>query len=239
MPLPGGGTCDPRNNRNCTLGTEKRLYQITSEIGGYDCVETGGDIAHQDVYSNSGRPAFNYFALDIVGPFLSRFTSTPGGKVPIIAAASGFVDTVGSDPVNNGNHMVIRHWSNGTNPGYSAIPGYSTLYLHMTDLPARSNGVLWKVGDAINQGDLIGYMGNTGHTSATPSCPTCGVHLHFAIRYGDASPPVAGTTVAGAKNIPQLTNATMDGFILKSYQTDCGSGGPNLRYYQSGNRQYQ
>lgn len=97
----------------------------------------------------------------------------------------------------------------------------------MADSPA----IQWSVGQTIHQGDLIGYMGSTGISSGT--------HLHFAIRYNDASPPVAGTTVAGAKNIPQLTNATMDGFLLKSYQTDCGSGGPNLRYYQSGNRQYQ
>jgi murein DD-endopeptidase MepM/ murein hydrolase activator NlpD len=229
MPLPSGGTCDPRNS-SCIPGAEIRLYQVTSEIGGYDCAQTGGDTGHQDIYSvnDSSKPQFNYFAIDFVGPFLSTFTSTPGGKVPIIASADGVIQVVGTssnDPENqyqyNGNYVIIRHVINGVDTKYS------TLYLHMADSPA----IQWSVGQTIHQGDLIGYMGSTGISSGT--------HLHFAIRYNDASPPVAGTTVAGAKNIPQLTNATMDGFLLKSYQTDCGSGGPNLRYYQSGNRQYQ
>jgi murein DD-endopeptidase MepM/ murein hydrolase activator NlpD len=150
--------------------------------------------------------------------------------IPIIASASGKVEYVHSTyPPDqfNGFYMVIRHYINGVDTGYS------TLYLHMTAPPARSTGVLWNVGDTINQGDQIGFMGATGNTGG-------GVHLHFAVRYNDASPFVAGTTSAGAKNIQQLTNATMEGLLFKSYQTDCPAGGGlSIRQYSSSNRQYQ
>lgn len=237
MPLPGS-TCAlsvaVKAGMRCPDGTVFRRYVVTTETGGYDCATSGYDKAHQDVYSDSsGLPQFNYFGIDLAGTKYSTFTSTPRGLIPVLASADGFVDAIGIDGVNgninqNGNYMVIRHWNIGTD-----IPGYSTLYLHMdpTGWPNKDNSTPWKVGDTIYRGDRIGYMGNTGLSFGT--------HLHFAIRYDDTSPPTAGTTKAGAKNIKALTNATMEGLLFKSYQTECNSSGTRIRFYPSSNRWYQ
>ncbi len=79
---------------------------------------------------------------------------------PIVASADG---TVIISRVNGGwnggygNFIVIAH-NNGT----------QTLYSHM-----QSRTVV-TLGQKVNQGDLVGYIGMTGHTT--------GPHLHFEIR---------------------------------------------------------
>lgn len=83
--------------------------------------------------------------------------AAPSGT-PILAAASGEVIISRSGGWNGGygNYVVIRH-SNGT----------QTLYSHNS-----KNNV--SVGDSVEQGDVIGFMGATGKAT--------GVHLHFEIR---------------------------------------------------------
>lgn len=96
--------------------------------------------------------------------------------------------------------------------------GFTTRYLHL-DTIAVSDG------SAVSQGGTLGYMGNTGLSS--------GKHLHFGVRYNNS----------GASSVPELTKVVMDGWILKSFQTECsvdGSGVPTdwIRYYRSGNTVY-
>lgn len=78
---------------------------------------------------------------------------------PIIAAASGTV-TVSRDPAywngGYGGYVVINH-DNGT----------QTLYAHMSRNVAVS-------GQPVSQGQVIGYVGNTGKST--------GSHLHFEVR---------------------------------------------------------
>lgn len=81
-------------------------------------------------------------------------------------------------------------------------------------------------GATVQQGDLLGYMGNTGN-------PTTGTHLHFGVRYQNQ----------GYSYISQLSYVVVDGWLLKSFQTECavdGNGTPTsrIRYYHSSNRAY-
>lgn len=77
---------------------------------------------------------------------------------PIYAAAAGDVIISRNSGWNGGygNYAVISH-SNGT----------QTLYGHMKE-------VIVAVGDKVYQGQIIGYVGNTGRST--------GPHLHFEIR---------------------------------------------------------
>ena len=81
-------------------------------------------------------------------------------NTPILAAASGKVIVARQGGWNGGygNYVVISHPN-----------GIQTLYAHMNSLNVT-------VGQTLNQGDVIGYMGETGDAT--------GVHLHFEVRGG-------------------------------------------------------
>lgn len=83
-----------------------------------------------------------------------------GARTSIVAAAGGNVIVSKSAGWNGGygNYIVIKH-SNGT----------QTLYAHLS-----SNSV--GVGEWVDQGQVIGAMGNTGKSTGT--------HLHFEVRGG-------------------------------------------------------
>lgn len=84
------------------------------------------------------------------------FTAAIG--TPIYATGDGYVSTTESSGRGYGNHVVINH-------GY----GYQTLYAHMSRIKARR-------GQSVKRGEIIGYVGNTG-TSTAP-------HLHYEVRKG-------------------------------------------------------
>lgn len=85
--------------------------------------------------------------------------ATPGAAGdPIYAAASGVVQVAAyhNHRYSYGNYVVIDHGG-----------GIKTLYAHMTNFVVSP-------GQNVNQGDVIGYMGNTGYSQ--------GVHLHYEVR---------------------------------------------------------
>ena len=87
---------------------------------------------------------------------------------PIYASASGVVTVAGYERggagTGYGNSLIINHGN-----------GYSTLYAHCLSLVVSK-------GQAVSQGQLIGYVGNTGRSF--------GNHCHFEIRYnGKYLPP--------------------------------------------------
>jgi murein DD-endopeptidase MepM/ murein hydrolase activator NlpD len=76
----------------------------------------------------------------------------------VVATANGTV-LVAEYQTYLGNLVVIDH-----------MYGYTTMYGHLASYTV-------KVGDSVKRGDVIGYVGNTGRSSAP--------HLHYEIRYRD------------------------------------------------------
>lgn len=76
---------------------------------------------------------------------------------PVIATASGQVVTVGFDS-GYGNYVIIKH-----------NHGFYTRFAHLNSFTVQK-------GQLVNQGDLIGYVGNTGVTT--------GPHLHYEVHIG-------------------------------------------------------
>lgn len=81
--------------------------------------------------------------------------SGPGYYSPIFAANNGTIDTK-ARRYDYGNYIIINHNN-----------GYYTVYGHMAAFAKV------KVGDVVQRGQVIGYMGSTGYSTGT--------HLHFEI----------------------------------------------------------
>ncbi len=80
---------------------------------------------------------------------------------PILAARAGKVIYSSRKIRGYGNMIVIRHDGD-----------FSTVYAHN-----KSNTV--RVGDVVEQGDVIGYVGSTGKST--------GPHVHFEVRKGEVA----------------------------------------------------
>lgn len=81
------------------------------------------------------------------------FTAPTGAE--IYATGDGIVDEVESSRRGYGNKIIIDH-------GF----GYKTLYAHMTEFNVKQ-------GQKVKRGDVIGYVGNTGLSTAP--------HLHYEV----------------------------------------------------------
>jgi murein DD-endopeptidase MepM/ murein hydrolase activator NlpD len=149
------------------------------------------DTAHTDL---------NYFSVDFGGS-----TTWTGGDIPILAAAAGKVVLVRNN-ADNGNYIVIDHDGDG-NLG----TGYSTRYLHLKD------GVLVSEFTSVVQGQILGYMGNTGASE--------NIHLHFGVRYANQ----------GYSTIPALQIVKIEGLHMKQYQTEVTSETKGIEVPYDGN----
>lgn len=78
---------------------------------------------------------------------------------PVKAAWSGKVRYAQMNNGGFGNLIIIRHYN-----------GLETYYAHLS-------GFNVKINQTVSAGDVIGYVGNTGHSS--------GSHLHFEVRFLD------------------------------------------------------
>lgn len=76
---------------------------------------------------------------------------------PIYATRAGTVTTASYQANGAGNYVSINH-----------LDGFSSIYMHMTHYVVSK-------GQRVSQGQLIGYVGNTGIST--------GDHLHFGISY--------------------------------------------------------
>jgi murein DD-endopeptidase MepM/ murein hydrolase activator NlpD len=91
------------------------------------------------------------------------FTAPTGTE--IVATGDGKVSVVERESRGYGNHVVVNH-------GF----GYETLYAHMSRFKVT-------VGQKVKRGDVIGYVGSTG-TSTAP-------HLHYeVIKNGEKINPI-------------------------------------------------
>ncbi len=86
--------------------------------------------------------------------------SHPGNACgrPVFAVAGGTIQKTGSAWIS-GNYVRILH-----------LNGVVTFYGHLSVIAV-------KTGEAVNVGDIIGYIGNTGYTIGPTGC-----HLHFEVR---------------------------------------------------------
>ena len=84
------------------------------------------------------------------------------GNVPILATADGVVrDAWGASASSYGNVIFLQHTINGKR--------MDTTYAHLKSISVKK-------GAKVKQGQVIGYMGNTGRST--------GQHLHFEIHNG-------------------------------------------------------
>lgn len=176
--------------------------------------EAGGyECMGENPWPDTTHQGSNYFSLDFSPTNIKDAGGSYIGSIPILAAAGGTVLEVGGGLFDSrGFYIVLNHGN-----------GFLTRYIHFNVPAARANGTLLAVGNTVNQGDQIGIMGNGG---------TKDVHLHMNFWYG--------STFSGGKNIDELTRTTMEGLLLKSYQTECSvdaNGVPTnrIRYYHSAN----
>ncbi|MDR2758821.1 MAG: M23 family metallopeptidase [Spirochaetaceae bacterium] len=77
---------------------------------------------------------------------------------PIVATADGQVVTIDSEQGGFGNYIIIRHKH-----------GFYTRYAHMLSFRVTT-------GQRVQQGEVIGYIGNTGLST--------GPHLHYEVHIG-------------------------------------------------------
>ncbi len=100
-------------------------------------------------------PAINHYGIDIAGKL----------GYPVYAVDSGVVVYAGWNNWGYGNVVVIDHGN-----------GWQSLYAHLSR-------ILVQCGQGVAQGDMIGAIGSTGHST--------GPHLHFELRhekYGKVNP---------------------------------------------------
>jgi|GEM_PF-1548834 len=198
-------------------------WLVTTEIGGYDCF---------GVY-NPYHDGNNYFSIDFSWRNIAvsgATTYTVSSDIPVIAAATGRVLFAGKDrpDVGNGYYVVLNHSDNVNDRS-----GFTTRYLHLKYPPSHANGDILREGDRVEIGDQIGVMGSTGTLSNGQPSST-GTHLHFGVRFNNS----------GASSTPELTRALLDGWLMKSFQTECSVDAngiprnPSIRYYRSSNRVY-
>ena len=83
------------------------------------------------------------------------------GNVPILASADGIVVSRLKSVTTYGNVIFLNHVIGGKT--------YETVYAHLKSINVKE-------GQKVKQGDIIGYMGNTGRST--------GQHLHFEIHDG-------------------------------------------------------
>lgn len=115
------------------------------------------------------------------------FTAMQG--TPIYATGDGFIERADNTAQGYGNHVVINH-------GF----GYQTLYAHMSRIRC-------KVGQKVKRGELIGYVGSTGLSTAP--------HVHYEVikngektnpinfYYNDLSPEQYQQLIENSKNVSQ------------------------------------
>jgi murein DD-endopeptidase MepM/ murein hydrolase activator NlpD len=109
-------------------------------------------VARDKLHSSWGEPRSGHRTHQGIDIFARRGT-------PVVAAAEGVVVRIGTTDRLGGNTVWV-----------AGKP--STLYYY-AHLDHFARGL--RVGDHVEAGDVVGYVGNTGNARTTPS------HLHFGV----------------------------------------------------------
>jgi len=174
-------------------GKERRFYRFKApDDGSVDYYDPEGRSAKKFLLRKpmsggtfrSGFGARKHPLLGYVRGHTGVDWAAPRGT-PIMAAGDGVV-TYADWKSGYGNYIEIRH----TN-------GYATAYAHQTGF---AKGI--RVGSAVRQGQIIGYVGSTGLST--------GPHLHYEVHVNDS--PVDPMRI----KLPR--GRTLDGDVLAAYQ---------------------
>ncbi len=120
-------------------------YGDLNFAGDFICPLPDGSYYISQYYDATDHPAIDYAAPEYT---------------PIYATASGYVTAAQWNSGGYGYYVLIYH-------GECSGNTFSSLYAHMVQAPSVS------VGDYVTQGQLIGYVGNTGNST--------GNHLHYEL----------------------------------------------------------
>jgi LysM repeat protein len=137
--------------------TIAKVQNNTNVSSSYFIIPTKGIITQRSHYAYTSGGSAYYTAVDIANSI----------GTPVVAAAGGTVQIV-KNVWPYGNYITILHPN-----------GVVTLYAHLS---AFARGIT--PGASVLQGQIIGYMGNTGRTI---NAGGSGSHLHFETR-GSANP---------------------------------------------------
>ena len=171
------------NNSELIIATTKKVDQITKQLyiqskSFDDVIELAKNKANMLASTPAIQPVSNKNLKQMASGYGMRihpiyktqkfhdgmdFTAKIG--TPIYATGNGKIEKVESSARGYGKYVIIDH-------GF----GYKTLYAHMSKFKVT-------IGQKVNRGDVIGYVGNTGLSS--------GPHLHYEVhKYGEKINPV-------------------------------------------------
>jgi murein DD-endopeptidase MepM/ murein hydrolase activator NlpD len=168
------GKLEGYNNSDIIINTTKKLDQITSQVyvqsKSFDEVFKLAKSKEKMIASIPAVQPVDISDLKRIGSFFG-YRTDPFYKVtkmhegidftapvgtPIYATGDGVVTEAEYNRGGYGNSIKISH-------GY----GYETFYAHMSRIKSR-------VGQKVKRGEVIGYVGNTGKSTAP--------HLHYEVR---------------------------------------------------------
>ena len=141
---------------------EEQQNKPSNNGGGYAPPASGEGFYFPMQYCTMLTSAYGYRIHPITGnyTFHNGVDLAAGTGTPIYATKSGTVTTATYNYAY-GYYVVVNH-----------LDGFSSLYGHMTHYTVS-------VGDYVQRGEIIGYVGSTGYST--------GPHLHFTIYYNGSS----------------------------------------------------
>ncbi len=152
--------------------------------GGTGFIDPGYDFFKGKL--NGGHPAHDIFAADYDNDCLDDYTKKP---IEILSVSGGVVvaltnDWQPGDTLKGGNYVYVY------DPNFDAFFYY-----------AHNKEVLVKMGDIVQPGDLIAYMGRTGKNAWPKRSPT---HLHLMVLKVENGYPKAYNPIKELKEMKKL-----------------------------------
>lgn len=180
------GTPLDQESNNTWYGKDDIVLAYTGERGekiyGWDGSSSPG-------FKNSQGTDFkingNYVGTSSTGSEFLQYDGHPGydfpypAGTPIIAPASGRLFKATEDTVNHNSSCALNGWEEWHSFYIEHEQGFTTWYLHASDLHATIKDEIAKFGSAlVEQGQVVALVGNFG------ACSSVGTHLHFEVRRG-------------------------------------------------------
>jgi murein DD-endopeptidase MepM/ murein hydrolase activator NlpD len=113
-------------------------------------------VSNKDLKRTAGGYGYRIHPIYKISKFHAGMDFTAPTGTDVYATGNGVVSLVKSERRELGNHIIIDH-------GF----GYQTVYAHLDHFNVR-------VGQKVNRGDIIGFVGSTGLSTAP--------HLHYEVK---------------------------------------------------------